>query len=147
VVILDFYHAAEYLGALAKAWHPGADARALRMAGAWCGWLKHEGGAAVLTALKGLDLRGRSAAVRATVAEVVTYFTNQQHRMDYPTYRAKGWQIGSGPVEAACKLVVGQRMKGNGMRWGVAGADAVCHVRALFKSEATQWEAYWAMPA
>jgi len=46
-------------------------------------------------------------------------------------------------VEAACKAVVGQRLKGNGMRWGEAGADAVCHLRALFKSEKGQWEAFW----
>jgi len=54
-----------------------------------------------------------------------------------------GWLIGSGHVEAACKAVVGQRLKGNGMRWSEAGADAVCHLRALFKSEKGQWEAFW----
>jgi hypothetical protein len=42
---------------------------------------------------------------------------NDVHRMDYPTYQARGWAIGSGPVKAACKLVVGQRLKGRGMRW------------------------------
>ncbi len=57
---------------------------------------------------------------------------------------AKGWLIGSGPVEAACRQVVGQRMKGSGMRWGAAGADAVCHLRALFRSEKGQWDDYWA---
>jgi hypothetical protein len=56
---------------------------------------------------------------------------------------AKGWQIGSGPVERACKTVVGQRMKGAGMRWGEAGADAVAHLRALFRGEKGQWEAFW----
>ena len=80
----------------------------------------------------------------ATVrAEVFGYFENQVHRMDYPTYRAKGWQIGSGPVESACKTVVGQRLKGAGMRWGEDGADALCHLRALFRSESAQWEAFW----
>ena len=63
--------------------------------------------------------------------------------MDYPGYVAKGWQIGSGPVESACKTVVGQRLKGGGMRWGEGGADAVCHLRALFRSAGGQWEAFW----
>ena len=67
--------------------------------------------------------------------------------MDYPGYLAKGWQIGSGPVEAACKQVVGQRLKGSGMRWGEAGADAACHLRALYRSEASQWDAFWASAA
>ena len=38
-------------------------------------------------------------------------------------------------MEAACKQVVNQRLKGTGMRWGEPGADAVCHLRALFRSE------------
>jgi hypothetical protein len=74
---------------------------------------------------------------------VVTYFNNQVHRMDYPAYQAKGWCIGSGAVESACKRVVGQRLKGAGMRWGEDGADALCHLRALFLSDKGQWEAFW----
>jgi hypothetical protein len=48
-----------------------------------------------------------------------------------------------GEVEAACKSLVGQRLKVGGMRWGEEGADAVCHRRALFKSEQGQGEAFW----
>ena len=77
---------------------------------------------AVLPALRALDLRGTPRAARAVQGEVVTYFANQVHRMDYPSYLARGWQIGSGPVESACKTVVGQRLKGGGMRWGQDGA-------------------------
>lgn len=142
IIILDFYHAAEYLGKLAKVWHPHDADAAEQQRTQWCHQLKHEGGAAVLQALEDLDLRGRTGA-RACYAEVRTYFTNQVHRMDYPAYLAKGWQIGSGPVESACKTVVGQRLKGAGMRWGADGADAVCHLRALYRSEAGQWEAFW----
>ena len=78
---------------------------------------------------------------------VTGYVRNNLGRMDYPRYRANGWLIGSGHVEAACKAVVGQRLKGNGMRWSEAGADAVCHLRALFKSEKGQWDAFWAHAA
>jgi hypothetical protein len=63
--------------------------------------------------------------------------------MDYPTYRAQGWQIGSGPVESACKTVIGKRMKGGGMRWGLDGADAMSHLRALFCSADDQWAGFW----
>jgi len=98
----------------------------------------------VLAELRSFDVSGRSAAVREAHRVLLVYFGNQLHRMDYPSYRAKGWMIGSGPVEAACKQVVGQRMKGSGMRWGETGADAVCHLRALFRSEKGQWDAFWA---
>jgi hypothetical protein len=35
-------------------------------------------------------------------------------------------------------------MKGGGMRWGEDGGDAICHLRALFKSEGDGWDAFWA---
>ena len=141
-VILDFWHVAEYLGELAQALHPGREEVAQGWRTEWCHRLKHEGGRAVLEGLRGLAA-GRGAAARECRERVLRYFENQCHRMDYPAYAAKGWQIGSGPVESACKTVIGQRMKGAGMRWGEGGADAVAHLRGLFRSERGQWEAFW----
>jgi hypothetical protein len=143
-VILDFWHAAEHVHAFAQACAPGDAGRAL--GATWCRDLKARGGAALLATLRGWPV-GRRPAVRAAQREVVGYLTNQQHRMDYPAYLARGWQIGSGPVEAACKGVIGQRLKGPGMRWGEAGADAVCHLRALFCSADDQWDAFWSSAA
>ena len=140
-VILDFWHAAQHLSEWAKALHPDA-AEATRVAGAWCHKLKHEGGAAVLTALRATAV-GRRPTAREAHRQLVGYVGNQVHRMDDPLYRAKGWVIGSGPVEAACKQVVNQRLKVTGARWSEAGADAVCHLRALFRSELGQWDAFW----
>jgi len=142
-VILDFYHAAQHLCEWAKVRHPEDEATAARVAYPWCHRLKHEGGPAVHAARRGVDVSGRRAPLREAHRELLVYFDNQVHRMDDPSYRAKGWLIGSGPVEAACKQVVGQRLKGTGMRGGEAGADAVCHLRALFRSEKGQWDDYW----
>lgn len=146
-LVLDFYHAAEHLSGLAKAWRPGDAAGAGELAGAWCHTLKHQGGAALLAVLEALDLRGRKPDAREAHRRVTGYVRNNAGRMDYPRYRAAGWLIGSGHVEAACKAVVGGRLKGNGMRWSAVGADAVCHLRALFKSEKGQWDAFWAVAA
>jgi hypothetical protein len=140
-VILDFYHASEYLGDFAKAWCSAEDVKSQHAE--WAHRLKHEGGRATLNWLEGLDIKANPRA-RPAWEQIVTYFRNQHHRMDYPSYRAKGWQIGSGPVEAACKTVIGKRMKGSGMRWGHEGADAVCHLRALLVSEKGQWDGFWA---
>ena len=142
-VVLDFYHASEHLGDLAKAWHGAGTEAAEVQHEVWSHRLKYEGGEAVLTELRALDGEARPSA-REVLRETVTYFENQVHRMDYPSYIAKGWQIGSGPVEAACKTVVGQRLKCAGMRWGEQGSDGVCHLRALFLSERGQWDAFWA---
>ena len=141
-VILDFYHAAEYLAKLAAALHPSDEAAALEQTKHWSRLLRDEGGEVMIAVLEAWDwpaVKGL-AAVRA---EVLGYFRNQVHRMDYPTYEANGWYIGSGAVESACKTVVGQRLKGSGMRWSEAGSHAVCHIRALYRSEPSQWTAFW----
>lgn len=108
-----------------------------------CHRLKHQGGQAVLDQLEAMDARGRSETVRQAHRRETQYFRNHVHKMDYPRYQQNGWQIGSGPVEAACKSVVAQRLKCSGMRWGADGADAVCHLRALWLSESDQWDTFW----
>ncbi len=144
VLILDFYHAASYLEKLAQALHPHDEQAACSQAEQWCSLLKAEGGAVTLEVLRQWSWPARkSAALRAQLDEVLGYFVNNVHRMEYPEYLAEGWHIGSGVVESACKTVVGQRLKGAGMRWGEPGAHALCHVRALYRSDKGQWAAFW----
>ena len=143
VLILDFYHAASYLDALAKALLPQEE-EAKAQAERWCRLLKEEGGATTLAVLENAEWPARKSAVLKEQLETTRrYFANNVHRMEYPEYMAKGWQIGSGVVESACKTVVGQRLKLAGMRWGEDGAHAVCHLRALYRSEKGQWDAFW----
>ncbi len=144
VLILDFYHAASYLEKLAKALHAKDEEGSKSQAEQWCKLLKAEGGAVMLAVLRSWEWPTRkSAALSAQLQEVLTYFENNVHRMEYPEYLAAGWHIGSGVVESACKTVVGQRLKGAGMRWGEEGVHAMCHVRALYRSEKGQWDAFW----
>jgi hypothetical protein len=143
VRVLDFYHAAEHLGDFAKAYCGGEAAAAERLTEEWCHRMRHEGGGAILATLEALDRDGRSPAAREAHRLVTGYVRNNLHRMDYPRYRQEGWQIGSGHIEAACKTVVNQRLKQSGMRWGGDGADALCHLRALYEGETGQWDAFW----
>ena len=140
-VILDFWHAAEHVHTFAKAWQPEA---APTCGEQWCHLLKTQGGTALLVLLRSLSVSRRKETVKEAYRQLVGYVENQWHRMDYPTYQKKGWQIGSGPVEAACKGVIGHRLKGSGMRWSEAGAQALCHLRALLCSDDQAWDAFWA---
>lgn len=139
--VLDFWHAAGKVAEFAEAYDP---AGRRRLKDKWCGVMRDRGGTALLKTLGRLDLAGRSAETLELHRLLTGYVAGNAHRMDYPAYRARGWHIGSGPVESACKTVIGVRMKGGGMRWGEDGAGAVAHVRALFKSEPGQWDAFWA---
>lgn len=141
--ILDFWHAAEHLTELGLSLYPNDEASRQQHVHAWCHQLKHEGGATIVGMLTELDLTEHPSSARQAHADCLRYFRNHQHRMDYPRYIANGWQIGSGPVESACKTVVANRLKGSGMRWGEDGSDAVCHLRALYLSQPGQWESFW----
>jgi hypothetical protein len=143
VLILDFHHPAGRLEELARLSHEGDEASAKQQAEQWCKKLKHEGGEALLACLKAQP-PPKGLVARQKHEEMLGYVENHKHKMNYPEYLKKGWYIGSGPVESACKTVVGQRLKLAGMRWGEYGTDNVCHLRALFKSEKGQWDAFWA---
>jgi len=149
VKIVDFRHATEHLTPwvkLAGAADPACESTEARVS-AWCHRLKHEGGAKVLASLRDQNRETMDAPMQAAYDDALTYFGNHCERMKYPEYLAKGWQIGSGSVESACKNVVNQRLSMGGMRWGESGADAVAHLRALFRSEESQWEAFWCLAA
>jgi hypothetical protein len=129
--ILDFYHACEYLWQIAHALFGEGTAAASEWAHACAHRLEQAGPPGLLQSLRELrpHQRGLSASARAEVLQALQYFRRNRRRMQYAQYRAAGMMIGSGPVEAACKSVVGGRLKGTGMRWSKAGADAMLALR------------------
>jgi hypothetical protein len=60
--------------------------------------------------------------------------------MKYDEYLAKGYPVGSGVVEGACRHVVKDRMEQSGMRWSVEGAGAMLHTRAIYLNG--DWDNY-----
>src|ERR1700688_1211571 len=57
-------------------------------------------------------------------------------------YVENGIPIGSGVTEAACKILVKQRLCCSGMRWTPEGAQIILSLRALALTE-TRWEQFW----
>jgi hypothetical protein len=145
VKILDFQHAAGYVHGLAHQYREGAAAE--RLAAAWCHTLKHAGGQQLIRVLERLDRTKMTAATQEAHERVLNYLGKNVARTDYPRYLKRGWQIASGAVESGCKTVVNQRLCLGGMRWGEEGSDAVAHLRALYRSDADQWEDFWATAA
>lgn len=143
VFILDFYHVSEHIHGFAQQLCAGDEDGIAQQAQEWCHLLKHEGGRALLERLNQLDLKDRSASVVEGHRQLCGYLRNNLHRTNYPRYRAKGWQIGSGTIESACKNVVNHRLNGTGMRWSEHGTTELCHLRALFKSHPGVWEDFW----
>ena len=144
--ILDWYHAAEHLCDFAKVWHARDEEARVQWQHEAKGILYEHGGEALLTYLGALELPPRtSAEVYEEMRKLIGYFEHNRHRTDYPTYRQKGWDIGSGPTEAGCKII-GERLKGSGMRWVEDGAATVAALRALYVSGGKLWDGFWSQP-
>ena len=146
VTILDWYHAVEHLCDFAKVLYASDD----EARSAWSGNAKdilyEKGGEALLTHLHALILpSGTRAEVHEELRKLIGYFENNRHRTDYPTYRQRGWDIGSGPTEAGCKII-GERLRGSGMRWVEDGAATVAALRALYVSGGKLWDGFWSQP-
>ena len=87
------------------------------------------------------DLGKQNPTLADVVEREVGYFEKHAHRMRYRDLSEKGYQIGSGVIESACKHVVAERCKQAGMRWSKPGIDAILFWRCLLKNEA--WDTYW----
>ena len=74
-------------------------------------------------------LQPRNKEQREVRKEVCRYFRNHGHKMNYPEYESRGYHIGSGVIEGACKFVIQTRMKRTGMRWTKSGAENVLNLR------------------
>ncbi len=142
IFILDFWHAAQHLQEFANLFVRDEVARKEQMQ-KWCETLKHRGGSVLLRELEALDFSSENELMQQARQQLTSYLRNNLHRTDYPTYVRNGWPIGSGRVESACKSVVATRLKGPGMRWRARGTNALCHLRALFKSERSAWQSFW----
>ena len=79
---------------------------------------------------------------RRVLANNVHYFQTHQHHMDYPTYRRKGWPIGSGVTESAVKLF-NKRVKGTEQFWSVPRVETILALRGLWLSQDGRWQTYW----
>lgn len=87
------------------------------------------------------DLGKQYPQMLETIQREVGYFQKHAHRMRYETFTEKGYQIGSGVIESACKHVVAERCKQAGMRWSEPGIDAILFWRCLLKNQS--FDKYW----
>jgi len=139
-VVLDFYHLSEHVWLAAhKCFGQGSD-RAKEFVAAILHIARHQGAGSLLAAVQLERKKYRTAGKRKALDELIGYVGHRASMCDYPTYEENGWQIGSGPTEAMCKVLT-YRLKGSGMRWDRHGADAMMALVALQQSN--MWKSYW----
>jgi hypothetical protein len=142
---VDFHHATGYLSGAAKAAHPGSFRQREEWLEERCHRLKHRAGAAaaILAELEGLTGQELTESAQEDLEKAVSYFRNQQGRMDYARRVRSGLPIGSGVTEAACKTLVKMRLCRSGAKWREQGAALVLSLRTLSYTRG-RWEQFWA---
>jgi len=144
--LVDFWHASEYLGKAAAVLFRGQSNTQDSWMEDRCHRLKHEAGAAglILKELRSLARTRPWAKKAEEVTRAITYFQNQNKngRMNYADHVAASIPIGSGVTEAACKLIIKQRLCGSGMKWKEGGAAAVLSLRCLSHTT-NRWDQFW----
>lgn len=141
--ILDFFHASEYLNGVAKVVFRKKEKQKSWFSKA-CHTLKHEkgGAAGLLGEMQIHQEKKYSKKNKETIKSAITYFRNHIHQMDYSEYAKQNLPIGSGVIEAACKVIVKQRMCNSGMKWNSNGAKSVLNLRCVNYS-GNQWGQLW----
>lgn len=142
--LLDFYHASEHLSVAGESLFGKQSDEAKQWYDKWKKKLKHEENAVeglIRSITNHLKKRKLPKARKAAANRERQFFKNNRDKMNYAIYVEEGVPIGSGPVEAACKTIVKERMGRSGMRWNRKSGGNILNLRVLAKSD--QWEAMW----
>ena len=138
VQIVDFYHALEHLQELLKLlWdktHPEFEKHRAQ----WKKRLLKDGVQKVIAQARNIASGGSNSEA---VEKALGYFERNIARMQYGSFRRRGYFIGSGVIEAGCKTVVGSRCKQSGMFWSTPGAEKILAFRCIHRSQ--RIAAFW----
>lgn len=135
--VVDYYHAAQRLTVIADALKFGTTDQRQK-------WLKHVRSLMLEPKGHGRMLRsvsekkkqlGLRSSMIGDADKAEKYLRRYSDYMNYADLKSKGFPIGSGVVESACKQVVTERMKLAGMRWSREGGQKTMTLRCLLLSK------------
>lgn len=142
--LVDFYHTSEHLSLAAEAIFGKKSKAGEEWYDKWYDKLLTEDNAAK-TVLRSMEYYAKTLKIPKSrwkdLRKEQTFFRRNHHRMNYADFLRRGLPIGSGPVEAACKSVVKNRMCRSGMRWSRKGGQKILNLRVYAKSD--RWESFW----
>jgi hypothetical protein len=139
--ILDIWHVTEYLWKLAYCFHAEGSDKAKAFVETYLRKLLEGKVNRVIGGIRQMATKAELSKPKwAKVEDYLTYFAARSEYMKYDEYLAAGYPIGSGVVEGACRHFVKDRMEQAGMRWRIAGAQAILSLRAIYVND--DWEAF-----
>ncbi len=138
VDILDILHVSGYVWKAAKAFHGHKEHQEAFVQERLLRILRGEVSGVVTGMRRMASQRGLAGEALKAVTTACNYFDKNASRMRYDKYLRAGYPIASGVIEGACRHVIKDRMEQGGMRWTLAGAEAMLNVRSV--SASSEWE-------
>jgi len=140
VNILDYFHLREHVVKASQRVFGESSPEAEAWREEMIGVILEKGAWAFLDQVGELRRSLRSKTKRKALEKLRDYVGKRVQMADYPAFRAKGYDIGSGPTEACCKTLT-LRLKGQGMRWDRRNAEGIMSLAAIRSSRL--WDRYW----
>jgi len=140
--VLDIFHVLEHLGKAALCFYDEGSPQVrefvterLRMllqgkAGRMIGGLKQM-----------LSKHELSGSKRHSLEQVIGYLERNRKHMRYEICLTRGYPIGSGVIEGACRNLINDRLELTGMSWTLRGAESIMRLRAVHINK--DWDAFW----
>tara|TARA_B100001964_G_scaffold240067_1_gene309051 strand:+ start:465 stop:1532 length:1068 start_codon:yes stop_codon:yes gene_type:complete len=138
--VLDYYHLREHVIAASHAVFGQSTPEAIAWREDIMGVVLQDGPLALLDRVGDLRRSLRAKVKREELESLRKYVAKRVEMLEYPTFKAKNYEIGSGPTEAFCKTLT-SRLKGPGMRWDRRHAEALMALAATRSSG--MWKQYW----
>jgi hypothetical protein len=139
VGILDMYHVLERLWKAAHCFHAESSVEAEEFVHKYLGMMLDGNVGCVVGVFRrfATTLRGTK---KKELELIIQFFHRYKKYMRYDEYIKAGYPIGSGVIEGGCRHVVRDRMELSGMRWNVAGAQAMLRLRTT--NIAGEWKPF-----
>lgn len=138
--ILDYYHLRDNVIAAGRALYGEGTAKAQAWREKMMGLVWNQGSLVMLDRLGNYVRRHPSGPKGESLRSLRQYLAKRVNMTDYPSYRQKGYDCGSGPTESFCGTLT-RRLKGRGMHWDKDHAGSMMALGSLYYSNL--WQNYW----
>ncbi|MGO9570656.1 MAG: ISKra4 family transposase [Desulfomonilaceae bacterium] len=140
--VLDIFHVLEHLGKAALCFHDEGSAQARQFVTERLRMLLNGRAGRVIGGLKQmLTKQDLSGTKRRCLEQVIGYLERNRKNMRYEICLAKGYPIGSGVIEGACRHLINDRLELTGMSWTLRGAESMMRLRAVHINK--DWDEFW----
>ena len=140
--VLDIFHVLEHLADVAHCFFKEKSPEAKQFVRQRLRMLLTGNAGRVIGGLKQIMTKRKlTKSQRYRIKQVIGYLERNKQNMRYDVCLARGYPIGSGVIEGACRNLINDRLELTGMRWTFHGAESMIRLRSVYLN--SDWKDFW----